>query len=170
MSEETTTAPEGATTEQPAGPKFALQRLYLKDLSFETPQGVEAFKKQWKPQVNQDLNTKSSKIDDGVYEVALRLTVTVKHEEETIYLIEVEQAGLFSIDGLEEQQLARVINTTCPNMLFPYAREVIDSTLVKASFPPLMMPPINFDALFAAAVQQAKAKAEAESAQTEATH
>jgi len=158
MTEETTTAPEAAA-DAPVEPKFAVQRIYLKDLSFETPQGAAAFQKQWQPKVNQDLNTKSTKIEDGVFEVALRITITVSDGEETIYLIEVEQAGLFTIAGFPEQQLTQVINTTCPAMLFPYAREVIDNTLTKGSFPPLMIPPINFDALFASAVQQAQAKA-----------
>ena len=139
---------EAANQENAAGPNFAVQRIYLKDLSFETPQGPAAFQKQWKPKVNQDLSTKSEKIDDNTYEVALRITVTVKDEEETIYLIEVEQAGLFTIKGFEDQQLAQVLNVTCPTMLLPYAREAIDSTLIKGSFPPLMIPPINFESLF----------------------
>jgi preprotein translocase subunit SecB len=146
--------PEAAAQEN-AGPNFAVQRLYLKDLSFETPQGPAAFQKQWKPKVSQDLNTKSAKIDDSTYEVALRITVTVKDEEETIYLIEVEQAGLFTIKGFDDQQLAQVLNVTCATMLLPYAREAIDSTLIKGSFPPLMIPPINFESLFANAVKQA---------------
>ena len=161
MTDETSSTDQaaGAATED-TGPKFAVQRIYLKDLSFETPQGVAAFQKQWQPKVSQDLNTKSSKVGEGVYEVALRLTITVTDGEETIYLIEVEQAGLFTIQGIEGQQLTQVINTTCPSMLFPYAREVIDSTLTKGSFPPLMIPPINFDGLFASAIQQAEAQAE----------
>ena len=158
MTEETTTAPEAAA-EVPAEPKFAVQRVYLKDLSFETPQGAQAFQKQWKPKVNQDLNTKATKIEEGLYEVALRLTITVSDGEETIYLVEVEQAGLFTVSGFPDQQGTQVLNTTCPAMLFPYAREVVDNTLTKGSFPPLMIPPINFDALFASAVQQAQAKA-----------
>jgi len=147
-------APEAAKQENAAGPNFAVQRLYLKDLSFETPQGPAAFQKQWKPKVTQDLSTKSAKIDDNTYEVALRITITVKDEEETIYLIEVEQAGLFSIKGIEEQQLAPVLNVTCATMLLPYAREAIDSVLIKGSFPPLMIPPINFESLFSSALKQ----------------
>jgi len=171
MTDETTTASEAANQEQPAAPKFAVQRVYVKDLSFETPQGAAAFQKQWQPKVSQDLSTKTSKIADELYEVSLRITVTVKHEEETIYLIEVDQAGLFNIDGLEGGQLAQVLNVTCPSMLLPYAREAIDSTLTKGSYPPLMIPPINFDALFAAAVQQASAKeAAAEDATENSTH
>jgi len=151
-----------AAQEQKPEVQFALQRVYLKDLSFESPQGVKAFTTQAKPKVNQELNTKTAKIEDNLYEVALRLTVTVADGEETLYLVEVEQAGLFAVSGLEDQQLAQVLNTACPNILFPYAREAIDNTLTKATFPPLLLPPINFDALFASAVQQAQQKAQAE--------
>ncbi|MDC0403787.1 protein-export chaperone SecB [Porticoccaceae bacterium] len=151
-----------AAQEQKPEVQFALQRVYLKDLSFESPQGVKAFTTQAKPKVNQELNTKTAKIEDNLYEVALRLTVTVADGEETLYLVEVEQAGLFAVSGLEDQQLAQVLNTACPNILFPYAREAIDNTLTKATFPPLLLPPINFDALFATAVQQAQQKAQAE--------
>ncbi|GAA5525278.1 protein-export protein SecB [Microbulbifer aestuariivivens] len=140
--------------------QFAMQRIYLKDLSFETPMGAEVFRKEWKPQVNQELNTKTSKIDEDLYEVALTLTITVKLEDEAAFLVEVQQAGLFTVKGLEGQQLAQVLNTACPQILFPYAREVVDSAVTKGSFPALMLPPINFDALFAAALAQAQSQAE----------
>ncbi|MBB3060631.1 protein-export chaperone SecB [Microbulbifer rhizosphaerae] len=140
--------------------QFAMQRIYLKDLSFETPMGAEIFKKQWKPQVNQELNTKTDKIDEDLYEVALTLTITIKLEDETAFLVEVKQAGLFAIKGLEGQQLAQALNTACPQILFPYAREVVDNVVTKGSFPALMLPPINFDALFAAALAQAQQQAE----------
>lgn len=144
--------------------QFAMQRLYIKDLSFEAPMGAAAFRKQWKPQVGQDLNTKTVKIEDDLYEVVLTITVTVKLEEETAFLVEVQQAGLFAVKGIEGQQLAQVLNTMCPNILFPYAREAIDNAVTKGSFPALMLPPVNFDALFAQAVAQAKQKAEGENA------
>ncbi|WP_193162803.1 protein-export chaperone SecB [Microbulbifer hainanensis] len=140
--------------------QFQMQRIYLKDLSFETPMGAEVFKKQWQPQVNQELNTKTAKIDEDLYEVALTLTITVKLEEETAFLVEVQQAGLFTVKGLEGQQLAQALNTACPQILFPYAREVVDNAVTKGSFPALMLPPINFDALFAAALAQAQQQAE----------
>ncbi|MBN8429854.1 MULTISPECIES: protein-export chaperone SecB [Microbulbifer] len=148
--------------------QFAMQRIYLKDLSFETPMGAEVFKKQWKPEVNQELNTKTAKIDEDLYEVALTLTITVKIENETAFLVEVQQAGLFGIKGLEGQQLAQALNTACPNILFPYAREVVDNVVTKGSFPALMLPPINFDALFAAAMQQAQQQAEQGAEKTDA--
>lgn len=150
-----------ATEAQAPEQQFQMQRIYLKDLSFETPMGPEVFKKQWQPQVNQELNTKTTKVDEDLYEVNLTLTVTTKFEEDVAFLIEVQQAGLFTVAGLEGQQLAQVLNTVCPNILFPYAREVIDNTVTKGSFPALMLPPINFDALFAAAMQQAAQEAQA---------
>lgn len=159
MTEEAQAA-EGAA-QQPTQ-QFSLQRMYLKDLSFEAPMGAEAFRKQWKPQVNQELNTKTSKVEDNLYEVVLTVTVTVKLEEETAYLAEVQQAGLFHVAGIEGQQLAQVLNTVCPNILFPYAREVIDNSAVKGSFPALLLPPVNFDALFAQAVAQQQAKQQEE--------
>lgn len=159
-----------AAAAQDNGPAFAVQRIYLKDLSFETPMGAAAFQKQWQPKVNQDLNTKSAKIADDLYEVSLRLTITVTIEEETVYLVEVDQAGVFAIRGLEPTQITQVINTTCPSLLFPYAREAIDNILTKGSFPALMLPPINFDALFASAVKQAEQQAAEQNAEQNQTH
>lgn len=158
--EQTTQATAGANGQQ-AAQQFSMQRIYLKDLSFEAPLGAEAFRKQWKPQVNQELNTKTNKLEDGLFEVVLTLTITVKLGEDTAFLVEVHQAGLFGVQGIEGQQLAQVLNTVCPNILFPYAREAIDNIVTKGSFPALMLPPINFDALFAQAIAQAKQKAEA---------
>lgn len=148
--------------------QFAMQRIYLKDLSFETPMGAEVFKKQWKPEVNQELNTQTAKIDEDLYEVALTLTITVNLEGEAAFLVEVKQAGLFGIKGLEGQQLAQALNTACPNILFPYAREAVDNAVTKGSFPALMLPPINFEALFAAALNKAQQDAAAKEEQAEA--
>jgi len=165
MAEENNTeAAAGAEQEAPQQ-QFNVQRIYLKDLSYEAPLGVEAFKQQWQPKVNQELNTKTNKIDDSNYEVVLTLTVTVKVGEDTAFLVEVQQAGLFLVAGLENQALAQVLNTTCPNILFPYAREAIDNVVTKGSFPALMLPPINFDALFVQAVNQARQQAEADQGQ-----
>ncbi|WP_299775975.1 protein-export chaperone SecB [uncultured Pseudoteredinibacter sp.] len=148
-----------AAAEEQTGQQFAVQRLYVKDISFEAPMGAEAFTKQWQPAVNQELGNKVNKLDDNNYEVTLTITVTVKLGEETAFLAEVHQAGIFAISGLDEQQLTHVLNTMCPNILFPYAREAIDNIVGKGSFPALMLPPVNFDALFAQAVQQQQQQA-----------
>lgn len=163
MSEETTTS---AAAEEQEQAQFSIQRIYIKDISFESPQGAAAFQKQWKPKVSQDMNTKTNKIDDDLYEVVLRVTITMADGEDTIYLAEVEQAGLFTIKGITEQQLPQVINTTCPSILFPYLRETIDNIVTRGGFPALMLPPINFDALFASAVQQAAEKAKSDEEST----
>ena len=169
MAEENITTSEAATTEE-SGPVFAIQRIYLKDLSFETPMGPSVFQKQWQPKVNQDLNTKNTKLENDLYEVALRLTLTVTDGEDTIYILEVKQAGIFAIKGLDPKQISHVINTTCPNILFPYAREAVDSVLSKGSFPALMLPPINFDALFASALKQAEEEGKEAPDGSETTH
>lgn len=139
-------------------PQFSIQRVYLKDLSFETPQGPSAFKRKWQPKVSQDLNTKTKLVEDGIFEVALRVTITMTDGDDTIYIVEAEQAGLFNINGFTDEQLPQILNTTCPGILFPYLRETLDNVVTKGSFPALLLPPINFDALFANAVQQAAAE------------
>ena len=169
MAEENITTSEAAMTED-SGPVFAIQRISLKDLSFETPMGPSVFQKQWQPKVNQDLNTKNTKLENDLYEVALRLTLTVTDGEDTIYILEVKQAGIFAIKGLDPKQITHVINTTCPNILFPYAREAVDSVLSKGSFPALMLPPINFDALFASALKQAEEEGKEAPEGSETTH
>ena len=136
-------------------PQFSIQRVYLKDLSFETPQGPSAFKKKWQPKVSQDLNTKTKQVEEGIFEVALRVTITMTDGDDTIYIVEAEQAGLFNIKGFSDEQLPQILNTTCPGILFPYLRETLDNIVTKGSFPALLLPPINFDALFANAIQQA---------------
>lgn len=148
----------GATAEQPPQQQFVVQRIYVKDLSFEAPLGVEAFGLPWKPQVNQEINSKNRKVGDNQYEVSLSLTITVKLEEKIAFLVEVEQAGVFGIAGFDDAQLTQILNTLCLQILFPYARETIDSLAVKGSFPALMLPPINFDALFAQALAQRQAQ------------
>ncbi|WP_111641379.1 protein-export chaperone SecB [Marinimicrobium alkaliphilum] len=152
-------AAAGQQPQQP-GTQFKVQRVYLKDLSFEAPMGVEAFRQSSQPGVEQELNTQITRIDETTHEVVLLLTVTAKSEGRTVFLVEVKQAGLFHVQGFEGMQLNQVLNTTCAQILFPYVREVIDSTLMRGTFPPLMLPPINFDAVFAQAVSQAKKKAE----------
>ncbi|WP_053981580.1 protein-export chaperone SecB [Marinagarivorans algicola] len=156
-----------AQAQAPAqGPQFMLQRIYLKDMSFEAPQGVEAFKQQWNPKIGQDINTTSTKVDDNHFEVVLKLTINVTMEDKTVFLVEVQQAGLFLVKDIEGQQLAQLLNTMCPQILFPYAREAVDNCALKGSFPALALPPINFDALFARAVAQQQAQQEAASETT----
>ncbi|MCX2979832.1 protein-export chaperone SecB [Halieaceae bacterium IMCC14734] len=168
MAEEEVTGTEQAQAPQQ---QFVMQRVYLRDLSFESPAAPEVFRQEWKPKMNVDLNTKSNLVSGNDYEVVLTITVTATVDEKTAFLIEVHQAGIFLIQGIEGDDLRRILATVCPNMLFPYVRETIDSIAVKGTFPALMLAPVNFDALFQQAVQQAQAKAaEAGGEESESKH
>lgn len=127
---------------------FQIQRIFLKDVSFEAPNSPEMFQKEWNPDVKLDLDTQSRELAEGVFEVVLRLTVTVKNADDTAFLCEVQQGGIFSVSGMEAPQLAHCLGAFCPNILFPYARETISSLVVKGTFPQLNLAPVNFDALF----------------------
>ncbi|MCC5855244.1 MAG: protein-export chaperone SecB [Idiomarina sp.] len=136
-------------------PQFAIQRIFIKDVSFEAPNAPAIFRKEWQPAVTVDMNVSNTKLDEGVYEVVLTLTVKNTVAEETAFLCEVAQAGIFSIgDSITEQQLPGVLASFCPNILFPYARETIASLVNKGTFPQLNLAPVNFDAVFAQHVQQ----------------
>jgi preprotein translocase subunit SecB len=143
-----------AAQQQEPQQNFAIQRIYLKDVSFEAPSSPVIFQKDWNPNVNLDLDTQNRELGEGIYEVILRLTVTVKNEDETAFLCEVQQAGIFSAEQMEAGQLAHCLGAFCPNILFPYARETISSLVVKGTFPQLNLAPVNFDALFMNYLQQ----------------
>ena len=148
-------AEEQAGAQEQVQQQFVMQRIYNKDLSFESPATPDIFRKQWQPKVNVDLNTKSNVMDEeGNFEVVLSITLTAKLDEETAFLVEVQQAGIFFITGFPDEQLRRVLGTAAPNILFPYARENIDSLVVKGGFPPVMLAPVNFEALFEQALRQ----------------
>lgn len=171
MAENDQNTPEAAPaqgSEQPAGPQFALQRIYLKDSSFESPRSPGVFQGQWSPKINFDIKTRSSKIQDDVFEVVLVLTAEAQVEENTAFLVEVHQAGIFTAKDFADEQLELLLATVCPNILFPYAREAIDGLVVKGSFPALMLAPINFEALYAQQKQANAAKA-AEASASETT-
>ena len=141
--------------------QFVLQRVYLKDVSFESPGSPEVFRKSYQPQVNVDLRTRSNAMEDNNYEIILTITITAKVEDETAFLVEVQQAGVFLVRGIEGEEMRRVLAIYCPNVLFPYARETIDTIVTKGTFPALMLAQVNFEALYAQAVQQAQQQAEA---------
>lgn len=151
-------------------PQFAMQRIYVKDLSFESPNAPTVFQEQWKPQVNLDLNTGHSKISDNQYEVVLSLTVTAKIDEKVAYIVEVQQAGVFLVNGVDAQQLGHMMGAYCPTILFPYAREAIDNLVNRGSFPALMLAPVNFDAMYAQALQRKQKEASAAPADEPKTH
>jgi preprotein translocase subunit SecB len=160
---------QAAGNENQNQPQFALQRIYVKDLSFESPNSPLVFQEQWKPQVNLDLNTAHNKLSDNQYEVVLFLTVTAKVGEKVAYIVEIQQAGVFLVAGIEGAQLGQMLGAYCPNILFPYAREAIDATVNRGSFPALMLAPVNFDAIYAQALKRKQEEAAGE-AKEEQTH
>lgn len=136
-----------STKDTPA-PQFEIQRIYVKDMSFEAPNTPHTFTEEWKPEVALNLETKSNKISDNIHEVVLSITATVSANKKTAFLIEVHQAGVFMINGFPSDQLHHMLGSFCPNILFPYAREVVSDTVVRGGFPQLILAPVNFDALY----------------------
>jgi preprotein translocase subunit SecB len=137
---------------QGSQPQLVVQKIYVKDVSFEAPNAPQIFQEideNSQPQVQLNLGQKASDLGNDVYEVALSLTLTCTVGERTAYLAEVEQAGVFGIAGFNESDRAGIIGSYCPNLLFPYARQVISSMVLEGGFPPFLLQPINFDALFA---------------------
>ncbi|MGD8589188.1 MAG: protein-export chaperone SecB [Chromatiales bacterium] len=137
--------------------EFSLQRIYTKDVSFETPNSPAIFKQTWKPESTVNLNTEVTKLEENLFEILLTVTITTKIEEQTAYLAEVKQAGIFGIKGFPEQEVGPLLGSYCPNLLFPYVREVVSDLVTKGSFPQMVLQPVNFDALYAQH-QQALAK------------
>ena len=144
----------GAAAPQDAAPQYNIQRIYTKDMSFETPNSPAVFQKEWKPEIKLDLDTRSSKINENTYEVVLAVTVTATLGDETAFLCEVQQAGIFMIGEMPEQNVAHTLGAFCPNMLFPYARETVSNLVNRGTFPQLNLAPVNFDAIFASYLQK----------------
>ncbi len=155
------------TAQQDNGQQFKIEKVYLKDASFESPGTPSLFigNQAWKPQMDLQLNSEGRKINDNVYEVVLTITLTAKQEEKTAYLIELKQAGIFTITGVEPAALGNVLGAFCPNILFPFAREAISELAVKGGFPQILLDPINFDALYAQHLEQQKASENKETIQ-----
>ncbi|MFC6438755.1 protein-export chaperone SecB [Bowmanella sp. JS7-9] len=142
----------GAAPQQ--GPQFAIQRIYVKDISYEAPNTPMMFQKEWKPDINLDLDTKSNPLGNDLFEVVLSVTVTAKLGDDVAFLVEVQQAGIFTIGGMEDAHKVHTLGVACPNILFPYAREAIASLVNRGSFPVLNLTPVNFEAVFAAYMQK----------------
>ena len=139
--------------EQNQGGQFGLERLFVKDLSFEVPNS-KVFLGEWKPEMNVQLNTETQRLDETHFEVTITVTVTATNAGSTAFVAEVKQAGIFLIEGVPEAQLTQLVGAYCPNILFPYVREAISDVVTRGSFPQLLLAPVNFDALFAQAQQQ----------------
>ena len=153
---ENQTAP--AATENPTGPMLAIQSVYLKDCSYEAPKGPR-IDGNWNPQISLDINTAATVVAPEVTEVVLTVTVGAKQGEATAFLVEVKQAGLFVMRGLTPEDTRRAIGTVCPSVLFPYARVAVSQLVTQGGFPNFVLPPVDFDQLFARGMQQAAAQA-----------
>lgn len=143
--------------QQNAEKRLSVVKIYVKDFSFESPQTPAIFNTQeWSPNTNLNLRSSHTPVSDALHEVVLTLTVDAKGKEDdkTIFLVELQQAGLFEISGYEKEEMGVVIGSFCPNVLFPYARESVASTIQKGGFPEFVLQPINFDALYQQSLQQ----------------
>ena len=149
MVDETPGAPPASSDPADSGSVLSLQNVYLKDCSYESPNGPRV-DGNWNPQINLDLQTNSTALGPDIREVVLTVTVSAKLGEATIFLVEVKQAGLFVIRNLSETDLRRAVSTVCPGVLFPYARAAVSQLVTQGGFPQFLLPPVNFEALYAA--------------------
>lgn len=149
MVEETSPA-----TDEQHHPAFAIQRIYVKDMSFEAPNTPQVFLEEWKPQLDIELHNRSTQVGNDTHEVVLRIAVTAKIGQHTAFLAEIQQAGLFTITGSTPDQLGPIVGSFCPSILFPYAREAISNLVTRGGFPALNLAPINFEAAYQHRVQQ----------------
>jgi len=147
--------------------QFLIQKIYLKDISFESPNSPKSFLvKEWNPEVNVQVGNAAVKVGDDTYEVALTITVTATQDKQTLYLAEVQYAGIFSLSGLDPEELQHALGAYCPNLLLPYIRETVSDLVSKGGFPQFLLQPINFDALYLQHRQQQEAQAQADGADT----
>lgn len=138
----------------PIQPQFEIQRIFIKDISFESPNTPHTFIEDWKPEVSLNLETKSNRMQENLHEVILSITATVTTGSKTAFLIEVHQGGVFKIEGFPSEQLHQMLGSFCPNILFPYAREAVSDIVVRGGFPQLILAPVNFDALYTQHLEQ----------------
>lgn len=143
--------------------RISVAKIYVKDFSFESPMSPAVFKtEKWSPQTNLNLRSSHTETDNGVHEVVLTITVDAKEDDKTVFLVELQQAGLFELNGYDDNERSAITGSYCPSILFPYAREAIASVIQKGGFPEFVLQPINFDALYMQSQQQAAEAATAE--------
>ena len=158
MSDEILNGAAAESQAQPQGPSFTVEKLYVKDLSFEAPNAPQVFNEQGQPDLQMKLNQKVQRLGENAFEVSLGITLTCTINNRTAYLAEVEQAGVFGLGGFEEHILDAMLGTQCPNILYPYATAAIGQLNVNGGFPPFPMQPINFDALYGESLRQRAAQ------------
>lgn len=134
-------------------PQLALERIYVKDMSLEVP-GADVFTREWQPELDINLSSAAEKLDDDHYQVILTVNVTANNGGETAFIAEVHQAGIFMLQNIPEEQLGAILGAYCPNVLFPYAREVVSDIVTRGSFPQLLLAPVNFDQAYQQTLDQ----------------
>jgi preprotein translocase subunit SecB len=137
-------------------PIFTIEKIYVRDLSLEVPNAPQVFLERDTPKVDIQLATRAAPLDDGHYEVVLTVTATAKLGDKTVFLVEAHQAGIFQVRNLPRESIEPVLGVTCPNILFPYVRETVSDAIVRAGFPPFLLAPVNFEALYQQRMQQAQ--------------
>lgn len=135
--------------QEAAEAQFSIQKVYVKDISFETPNSPEIFKMEWKPIVDMHMTNEATPIGENLFDVVLSITLTVKLADKVAYLVEINQAGIFMIKNIPEDVIERMLATVCANILFPFAREAVSDIVNRGGFPQLLLSPVNFDALYA---------------------
>ena len=153
MAEENQAEQKNSEDKQPG---FGIEKIYVKDLSLEIPNAPQIFTQRETPQLSVELSNAANQLDEGVFEVAITVTVTSKLEDKTVFLVEVAQACIFQVRNIPVENLDMILGVTCPNILFPYARETVSDVVIRAGFPPVLLNPINFEALYAQQRQQAQ--------------
>ena len=148
------------------GPTFAVEKIYVKDVSFEAPGAPQVFTEQGQPNLEMNLNQRVQRVADNLFEVELGVTLSCKLAEKTIYLVEVRQAGLFGLGGFDDQTLDAMLGVHCPNILYPYARQTVSDLITAGGFPPFLLQPINFEALYAEGLRQRAAQQDLAGAET----
>jgi preprotein translocase subunit SecB len=156
-------AEQESKLQEPAEVQFSIQKIYVKDISFETPNSPEVFKMEWKPVVDMHMTNEATPIGEHLFDVVLSITLTVKLEDKTAYLVEINQAGIFLIKNIPDDVVERMLATVCANILFPFAREAVSDIVARGGFPQLLLSPVNFDALYA---QQQQVEQQPESGTT----
>jgi preprotein translocase subunit SecB len=142
-------------TEQNAAPVFSIEKLYVHDASIEVPNAPAIFTERTTPQINVELGNSAQQIEEGIFNVSIKVTVTAKIEDKTAFLVEVNQSGIFAIRNVPQENMEPILAVACPNILFPYAREAISDMVTRAGFMPVLLNPINFEALYLQQQQQA---------------
>lgn len=158
---------------EPQQPVFSIEKVYVKDVSLEVPRGAQSFLENGQPEFEVRIDSKGERVKETLFEVTVKVTVTAKNADKTLFLVEVAQAGIFHIRNVPDSELSPVLAIACPTILFPYARETVADLVTRAGFPPIHLAPVNFEAMYAAgqqARQEQKKNGEGDGPRIEIAH